>query len=68
MIWDWALRLDILPQMAEASLVTLRITVMGFAVAAVGGPSLAVLANARDSGDQLRGAAVRGCSCAAHRC
>jgi len=44
MIWDWAYAFDILPQMAEASLVTLRITVMGFAVAAVAGLLWAVLA------------------------
>ena len=34
MTWDWGYAVDILPHMAEASLVTLRITVMGFALAA----------------------------------
>jgi polar amino acid transport system permease protein len=44
MIWDWGYAIDILPQMAEASLVTLRITVLGFALAAVVGLVWAVLA------------------------
>ncbi|MBO6884876.1 MAG: ectoine/hydroxyectoine ABC transporter permease subunit EhuD [Marivita sp.] len=44
MIWDWSYAIDILPQMAEASLVTLRITVMGFALAALVGLVWAVLA------------------------
>lgn len=44
MIWDWAYAIAIVPQMAEASLVTLRITVMGFALAAVLGLVWAVLA------------------------
>ena len=35
MNWDWGYTLEILPQMAEASLVTLQATVMGFALAAV---------------------------------
>jgi polar amino acid transport system permease protein len=44
MIWDWGYALDILPDMAAASLVTLRITVLGFAVAAIAGLVWAVLA------------------------
>jgi polar amino acid transport system permease protein len=35
MNWDWTYTFEILPQMAEASLVTLQATVMGFALAAV---------------------------------
>lgn len=34
MIWDWAYAFDILPAMAKASLVTLEVTVLGFAIAA----------------------------------
>ena len=44
MNWDWAYTLEILPQMAQASLVTLQVTVMGFAVAAVLGLVWAVIA------------------------
>ncbi len=35
MIWDWAYTIEILPQMAAASLVTLQATIFGFALAAV---------------------------------
>ena len=35
MIWDWAYAFEIVPIMAQASLVTLDVTVLGFAVAAV---------------------------------
>ena len=34
MIWDWGYTLEILPEMAQASLVTLQVTVLGFALAA----------------------------------
>lgn len=44
MIWDWQYTLEILPVMAEASLVTLQLTVMGFAVAAVLGLLWAIVA------------------------
>lgn len=44
MIWDWQYTFEILPVMAEASLVTLQLTVMGFAVAAVLGLVWAVIA------------------------
>jgi polar amino acid transport system permease protein len=43
MIWDWSYAIDILPQMAAASLVTLKITVLGFALAAVLGLVWAVI-------------------------
>ena len=43
MTWDWAYTLEILPRMAEASLVTLQATVMGFALAAVLGLLWAVI-------------------------
>ena len=43
MNWDWAYTLEILPQMAEASLVTLQATVMGFALAAVLGLLWAII-------------------------
>jgi len=43
MIWDWGYTLEILPQMAEASLVTLQATVMGFALAAVLGLIWAII-------------------------
>lgn len=35
MNWDWAYTFEILPQMAEASLVTLQVTALGFVLAAV---------------------------------
>ncbi|MBC05364.1 ectoine/hydroxyectoine ABC transporter permease subunit EhuD [Thalassospira sp.] len=35
MNWDWAYTFEILPQMAEASLVTLQATAFGFALAAI---------------------------------
>jgi len=44
MIWDWGYAVEILPRLAEASLVTIRITVMAFALAAVAGLLWAVLA------------------------
>lgn len=43
MNWDWAYTLEILPQMAAASLVTLQATVMGFALAAVLGLIWAII-------------------------
>ncbi len=43
MIWDWAYAFEILPQMAAASLVTLQVTVFGFALAAVLGLVWAVV-------------------------
>jgi polar amino acid transport system permease protein len=43
MNWDWAYTLEILPQMADASLVTLQATVMGFALAAVLGLAWAIV-------------------------
>lgn len=43
MIWDWAYAWEILPTMASASLVTLQVTVLGFAVAAVLGLVWAVI-------------------------
>ncbi|MRG73137.1 ectoine/hydroxyectoine ABC transporter permease subunit EhuD [Alphaproteobacteria bacterium HT1-32] len=43
MIWDWAYAFEILPQMAAASLVTLQVTVFGFALAAVLGLIWAVV-------------------------
>lgn len=43
MIWDWGYAIEILPLMARASLVTLQITVLGFAVAAVLGLVWAVI-------------------------
>ncbi|GAB5374142.1 MAG: ectoine/hydroxyectoine ABC transporter permease subunit EhuD [Acuticoccus sp.] len=43
MIWDWGYTFEILPTMALASLVTLQITVLGFAVAAALGLVWAVI-------------------------
>lgn len=43
MIWDWGYAVAILPRLAEASLVTLAATVVGFALAATLGLVLAVL-------------------------
>ncbi|MBF0278863.1 MAG: ectoine/hydroxyectoine ABC transporter permease subunit EhuD [SAR324 cluster bacterium] len=43
MIWDWNYTLEILPLMAEASLVTLQATLMGFSLAAVLGLIWAVI-------------------------
>ena len=43
MNWDWAYTFEILPQMAEASLVTLQATLMGFALAAVLGLVWAII-------------------------
>jgi len=43
MNWDWGYTLEILPQMAEASLVTLQATVLGFALAVVLGLVWAVV-------------------------
>lgn len=43
MNWDWNYTLEILPQMAAASLVTLEATVLGFALAAVLGLIWAVI-------------------------
>lgn len=43
MIWDWAYAIEILPQMAAASLVTLQVTIFGFALAAVLGLILAIV-------------------------
>lgn len=43
MIWDWAYAFEILLQMAAASLVTLQVTVFGFALAAVLGLVWAVV-------------------------
>ncbi len=43
MIWDWGYAWDILPDMARASLVTLEVTVAGFAVAALLGLAWAVI-------------------------
>jgi len=41
--WDWGYTLEILPQMATASLVTLQATVMGFALAAALGLVWAII-------------------------
>lgn len=43
MIWDWTYTLEILPLMAQASLVTLQATLMGFALAAVLGLLWAII-------------------------
>ena len=43
MIWDWEYAIEILPMMADASLVTLQVTVLGFAVAAVLGLIWAII-------------------------
>lgn len=43
MSWDWGYTLEILPTMALASLVTLEVTVLGFAVAAVLGLIWAII-------------------------
>lgn len=47
MIWDWSYALEILPDMAAASLVTLQATVLGFALAMVLGLLWAVIGLAR---------------------
>ena len=43
MIWDWNYAIEILPVMAQASLVTLQVTVLGFAVAAALGLVWAII-------------------------
>lgn len=43
MIWDWAYAVEILPMMAQASLVTLQVTVLGFAFAAMLGLIWAII-------------------------
>jgi polar amino acid transport system permease protein len=42
MFWDWAFAWEILPLLAEASVVTLEATILGFAIAAVLGLALAI--------------------------
>ena len=42
MFWDWAFAWEILPLLAQASLVTLEATILGFAIAAVLGLALAI--------------------------
>ena len=48
MIWDWGYAISILPRLAEASLVTLAATVVGFALAAILGLVLAVLGSSHN--------------------
>jgi polar amino acid transport system permease protein len=43
MIWDWGYALSIIPILAQASIVTIEVTVIGFIVAAVLGLVLAIL-------------------------
>lgn len=45
--WDWAYTLEILPILGEASLITLKATLIGFTLAAVIGLVLALLAMSR---------------------
>jgi polar amino acid transport system permease protein len=42
MFWDWAFAWEILPLLAEASVVTLEATILGFAIAAVLGLAFAI--------------------------
>ncbi len=43
MIWDWAFAWQILPTLADAALVTIEATILGYAIALVGGLLLALL-------------------------
>ena len=43
MIWDWAYAISIIPVLAEASIVTIEVTILGFIVAAILGLVLAIL-------------------------
>lgn len=43
MIWDWAFAFEILPQLAQAAVITIEATLLGFAIAASLGLVLAVL-------------------------
>jgi len=46
-IWDWGFTLEILPTLAEASLITLQATILGFILAAVIGLVLAIMRMSR---------------------
>jgi polar amino acid transport system permease protein len=43
MVWDWGYAISIIPILAQASIVTIEVTLMGFVVAAVLGLVLAIL-------------------------
>ena len=43
MIWDWAFAWQILPTLADAALVTIEATILGYAIALVGGLLLALM-------------------------
>ncbi len=43
MVWDWGYALSIIPVLAQASIVTIEVTILGFIVAAVLGLVLAIL-------------------------
>jgi polar amino acid transport system permease protein len=47
MFWDWAYAWESLPILAEASLITIQATVLGFAIAATLGLALAILRMSR---------------------
>jgi polar amino acid transport system permease protein len=49
MFWDWGFTFEILPLLAEASIVTLEATILGFALAAILGLVLALLRIAKST-------------------